>query len=216
MGEDHRQRIFVLRPDMDEVDAKPIQFGPELRETVEHSLAPPPVVLGTPVIHQCREITELRSLRGVVDCLFLGVSCIAQPLFKSSIAALGMLILKGAISEDAGGKSIMETSLVAKAVADVANNAAPAAAVRLRNWRRVPWIPDAWIAMAFPPLSSIALTTAEAAPASFAYVMATLAPSSARRFAIAAPMPREPPVTIATLFANLDLDLLWSPETIHP
>jgi len=41
----------------------------------------------------------------------------------------------------------------------------------------------------FPPLSSIALTTAEAALASFAYVMATLAPSAARRFAIAAPMP---------------------------
>jgi hypothetical protein len=37
----------------------------------------------------------------------------------------------------------METSLVAKAVADVANNAAPAAVVRLRNWRRVPWILDA-------------------------------------------------------------------------
>jgi hypothetical protein len=54
-----------------------------------------------------------------------------------------MLILKGAIAEDAGGKSIMETSLVAKAVADVANNAAPAAVVRLRNWRRVPWILDA-------------------------------------------------------------------------
>jgi AcrR family transcriptional regulator len=63
--------------------------------------------------------------------------------------------------------------------------------------------------MAFPPPSSIALTTAEAALASFAYVMATLAPSAARRFAIAAPIPREPPVTSATFFANLDMDLLW-------
>jgi hypothetical protein len=59
-------------------------------------------------------------------------------------------------------------------------------------------------AMAFPPPSSIALTTAEAALESFAYVMATLAPSEARRFAIAAPIPREPPVTSATFFANLD------------
>jgi hypothetical protein len=56
----------------------------------------------------------------------------------------------------------------------------------------------------------------EAAAASFAYVMATLAPSSARRFAIAAPIPREPPVTSATLFASLDIDLLSIPETIHP
>src|SRR5580658_9442583 len=64
---------------------------------------------------------------------------------------------------------------------------------------------SAWIATAFPPPSSIALTTAEAAATSFAYVMATLAPSAASRFAIAAPMPREPPVTSATLFANLDI-----------
>src|SRR5580658_9004859 len=69
MSEDHRQRILVSRPDMDEVDAKPIQLGSELRETIEHSLASPPVVFGTPVLHQCHEITELRPLRGVVDCL---------------------------------------------------------------------------------------------------------------------------------------------------
>src|SRR3981189_2451715 len=59
--------------------------------------------------------------------------------------------------------------------------------------------------MAFPPPSSIALTTAEAALASFAYVIATFAPSAARRFAIAAPIPREPPVTSATLLASLDI-----------
>src|SRR5260370_34628933 len=35
--------------------------------------------------------------------------------------------------------------------------------------------------------------------------MATLAPSAARRFAIAAPMPREPPVTSATFSVNLDM-----------
>src|SRR6266404_5818645 len=61
---------------------------------------------------------------------------------------------------------------------------------------------SAWIAIAFPPSSSIAFTTADAALASFAYVIATLAPSAARRLAIAAPMPREPPVTTATLPAN--------------
>src|SRR4030095_8316674 len=49
------------------------------------------------------------------------------------------------------------------------------------------------------------LTTADAALASFTYVMATLAPSAARRFAIAAPMPREPPVMSATFSFNLDM-----------
>src|SRR5207237_7021416 len=64
---------------------------------------------------------------------------------------------------------------------------------------------SAWIAIALPPASSIALTTAEAALPSFAYVIATLAPSAARRFAMAAPMPREPPVTSATLLASRDI-----------
>ncbi len=40
---------------------------------------------------------------------------------------------------------------------------------------------SAWIATAFPPALSIALTTVAAALASFAYVMATVAPSVANR-----------------------------------
>src|SRR5258706_13687369 len=52
--------------------------------------------------------------------------------------------------------------------------------------------------MAFRPARSISLTTDAAASAPFVYVMATFAPSAARRFAIAAPMPREPPVMSAT------------------
>src|SRR6185369_8660902 len=52
--------------------------------------------------------------------------------------------------------------------------------------------------MAFPPARSISLTTDAAASAPFVYVMATFAPSEARRLAIAAPMPREPPVISAT------------------
>src|SRR6266850_2491001 len=67
---------------------------------------------------------------------------------------------------------------------------------------------SAWIATAFPPARSIALTTDAAASAPLEYVTATLAPSAARRFAIAAPMPREPPVTSATLPASA-LSCLW-------
>src|SRR5580692_520986 len=73
------------------------------------------------------------------------------------------------------------------------------------------------IAIALWPARSIALTTAEAALASFAYVMATLAPSAARRLATAAPMPREPPVMSAIFPSNffdivhlLELDICSS------
>src|SRR5260370_30898748 len=51
----------------------------------------------------------------------------------------------------------------------------------------------------------MSLTTDAAALAPFVYVMATFAPSAARRFAIAAPMPREPPVMSATFSFNLDM-----------
>src|SRR5580704_10801826 len=73
------------------------------------------------------------------------------------------------------------------------------------------------MATAFPPARSIALTTAAAESAPFVYVMATFAPSAARRLAIAAPMPREPPVMSATFPSNffdivhlLELDICSS------
>src|SRR5580658_8647915 len=63
----------------------------------------------------------------------------------------------------------------------------------------------------------MALTTATAASAPFVYVMATFAPSAARRLAIAAPMPREPPVMSAIFPSNffdivhlLELDICSS------
>src|SRR3982074_418662 len=71
--------------------------------------------------------------------------------------------------------------------------------------------------MAFRPARSIALTTDAAASAPFVYVIATFAPSAARRLAIAAPMPREPPVTSAIFPSNffdivhlLELDICSS------
>src|SRR5712692_8070304 len=62
--------------------------------------------------------------------------------------------------------------------------------------------------MALPPSRSIASTTAEAALASFAYVMATFAPFAARRLAIAAPMSREPPV-MSAIFPSSFLDIVF-------
>src|ERR1700758_4732904 len=63
----------------------------------------------------------------------------------------------------------------------------------------------------------MALTTPTAASAPFVYVIATFAPSTARRLAIAAPMPREPPVMSATFPSNffdivrlLELDICSS------
>src|SRR5882724_3648730 len=64
------------------------------------------------------------------------------------------------------------------------------------------------MAIAFPPARSISSTTDAAAAAPFAYVMATFAPSAARRLAIAAPMPREPPV-MSAIFPSSFLDIVF-------
>src|SRR5260370_31170201 len=55
----------------------------------------------------------------------------------------------------------------------------------------------------------MSLTTDAAASAPLVYVTATLAPSSASRLAIAAPMPRDPPVTSAVLPCSF-LDIVFS------
>src|SRR5438128_5065450 len=71
------------------------------------------------------------------------------------------------------------------------------------------------MAIAFPPARSISLTADAAAAAPFVYVMATFAPSAARRLAIAAPMPREPPV-ISAIFPSSFLNIVLLPYARSP
>ena len=47
--DDERQRVLVLRTDVDEVDVEAVDLGHELRERVQPRLARAPVVLGLPV-----------------------------------------------------------------------------------------------------------------------------------------------------------------------
>src|ERR1700730_17567281 len=62
--------------------------------------------------------------------------------------------------------------------------------------------------IALRPRPSICFTTDAAASAPFVYVMATFAPSAARRLAIAAPIPREPPV-MSAIFPSSFLDIFY-------
>src|SRR6202163_727265 len=61
---------------------------------------------------------------------------------------------------------------------------------------------SALIASALPPAASISLTSRFALSSELKYVNATAAPSEASRLTIPSPIPREPPVTRATLPAN--------------
>ena len=50
--DDERQRVLVLRADVDEVDVEPVDLGHELRQGVQLRLAPAPVVVGRPVARE--------------------------------------------------------------------------------------------------------------------------------------------------------------------
>ena len=66
MRDDHRQRIGLLRPDVNEVNVEPIDVGDELRVRIQLRLCFPPVVLLPPVARELlhrRELDPLRRIR---------------------------------------------------------------------------------------------------------------------------------------------------------
>ena len=79
VGDDDRQRILVLRADVDEVDVEPVDFGDEIREGVQPRLDLAPVVFGRPIIGELLHRRELHALRVVVDRLAIGPSGRGNP-----------------------------------------------------------------------------------------------------------------------------------------
>ena len=69
---DERQRVFVLRADVNEVNVQPIDLGDELRESLELRLALAPVVLCLPIARERLDRRELHALRRIVDGLLFG------------------------------------------------------------------------------------------------------------------------------------------------
>src|SRR5918997_1122284 len=70
--DEERQRVFVLRANVDEVDVQPVDLGDEVRYALQLLLALPPVVLVLPVPRERLDRLQLHALRLVVDGLLLG------------------------------------------------------------------------------------------------------------------------------------------------
>src|SRR5215208_5384739 len=70
--DDERQRIFMLRADVDEVNVQPIDLGDEVRQSLQFRLALAPVVLVVPVARERLHRRQLHALRGILDGLLLG------------------------------------------------------------------------------------------------------------------------------------------------
>ena len=70
MRDDERQRIFMLRANVNEVDVQAIDLGDEVLYGLQLLLALAPVVLLRPVARERLHQRELWALRDVVDGLF--------------------------------------------------------------------------------------------------------------------------------------------------
>jgi hypothetical protein len=69
--DDQRQGIFMLGPDVDEVDVQPVDFSDEIRHGVETRLHVSPVIAGPPVAQKLLDGLERDALRVVGDSLLL-------------------------------------------------------------------------------------------------------------------------------------------------
>ena len=69
-----RQRVFVLRTNVDEVDVEPVDLGGELRERVQLRLDLAPVVVGRPVARELLHRGQLHALRSIRDELLARAS----------------------------------------------------------------------------------------------------------------------------------------------
>src|SRR6266404_7398670 len=67
MRDDHRQRIFMLRTNVNKVNVEAIDLGNEVRHGLQFRLALAPVVVGSPIAGEFLHRCELHSLRCVRD-----------------------------------------------------------------------------------------------------------------------------------------------------
>src|ERR1700690_1788348 len=65
--DDKRQRIFVLRTNVNEVNVEPIDLSDEIRQSVQSRLALAPIVLSCPIARELLSSRELNTLRRVRD-----------------------------------------------------------------------------------------------------------------------------------------------------
>ena len=61
--DDERQRIFMFRANVNEVNVQPIDLGDELRQGVQFRLALAPVVFRRPIARELLNRRELHALR---------------------------------------------------------------------------------------------------------------------------------------------------------
>ena len=70
--DDERQRVGVLRTDVDEMNIQPVDLGDEVRQRAQSRLARTPVVFRSPIARELLNRRELHALRCICDRFPLG------------------------------------------------------------------------------------------------------------------------------------------------
>ena len=65
MRDNERQRIFVLRTNVNEVNVQPIDLSHEMRQGLQFRLDLAPVVFRAPILRECLHGRELHALRRI-------------------------------------------------------------------------------------------------------------------------------------------------------
>ena len=61
--DDERQRVLMLRTNVNEMNVQPIDFGDEIRQGVQLGLDLAPIVICRPIAGECLRRRELHALR---------------------------------------------------------------------------------------------------------------------------------------------------------
>ena len=127
--DDHRQRIFMLRANVNEMNVEPVDLGDELRQGVELRLALAPVVIGRPIARELLHRRELHALRFIRRPFPVPANLVAvMRRRRSARSSSGTLKWNGRIvSASAAAAGCTGSRLTA-----------PTAAVAARKSRRVP------------------------------------------------------------------------------
>ena len=72
MGDDQRQRIFMFRADMNKMNIQAIDFGDEVRHSIQPRFTLAPIIFTLPVVQNLLNSLERYALRIIGDGFLLG------------------------------------------------------------------------------------------------------------------------------------------------
>jgi hypothetical protein len=75
MRDDHRQRIFMDRANVNEMNIEPIDLRDEVRHGIDLCLALAPIVLIRPILRELLHRRQLHALRCIGNLFALGPPC---------------------------------------------------------------------------------------------------------------------------------------------